>query len=168
MSKPVETRPAVVDPARVHHLPSGEWETWGLRGKPGNAVRQPATPKCATESTDRQPGSQPVVNQGSTRETPDVKPLFIPLKREYFEAFERGQKLEEFRPLGPRWNGVTCRIGRPVVLSLGYGKARRLHGRVRSFRKEFSPHATLPGWSACYPMSCAPAACIGVEILPAE
>ena len=30
------------------------------------------------------------------------KPLFIPLKREFFEAFKAGQKVEEFRPEGPR------------------------------------------------------------------
>lgn len=91
------------------------------------------------------------------------KPLFIPLKREYFEAFERGEKTEEFRPLGPRWNARTCRIGRPVVLSLGYGKHQRLRGVVSSFRKDMNPHA-MPGWTACYPLSCAPAACIGIKL----
>lgn len=93
-----------------------------------------------------------------------MAPLFIPLKREYFDAFKRGEKREEFRPLGPRWNPQTCLIGRRVVLSLGYGKAHRLTGTVTSFRKDFNPHANLPGWSACYPTSCAPAACIGITL----
>lgn len=57
-------------------------------------------------------------------------PLFIPLKRQYFEAFERGEKSAEWRPYGPRWNERTCRPGRPVVLSLGYGKALRLRGVI--------------------------------------
>lgn len=91
------------------------------------------------------------------------KPLFIPLKREYFDAFKRGAKTEEFRPLGPRWNPKTCRIGRAVVLSLGYGKEHRLRGYVSSFRVDDNPHER-PGWSACYPSSTAAAACIGVTL----
>lgn len=61
------------------------------------------------------------------------KPLFIPLNAEYFEAFERGDKDTEYRPNGPRWNERTCRIGRAVTLSYGYGKARRLSGVVIGF-----------------------------------
>lgn len=61
------------------------------------------------------------------------KPLFIPLCREWFERFERGEKTTEYRVYGPRWNERTCRIGRPVVLSMGYGKARRLHGKITRF-----------------------------------
>lgn len=49
-----------------------------------------------------------------------MKPLFIPLKREHFEAFERGEKTTEYRVVGPRWNAGTCAIGRPVTLRLGY------------------------------------------------
>lgn len=33
-----------------------------------------------------------------------MKPLFIPIKREFFEAFERGDKTHEYRLYGPRWN----------------------------------------------------------------
>lgn len=90
-------------------------------------------------------------------------PLFIPLKREYFEAFERGEKLEEFRPFGPRWNPRTCPVGRPVVLSLGYGKARRLTGTVTSFRVENRPER-LPGWLDCYGPDKILAACIGITL----
>lgn len=62
------------------------------------------------------------------------KPLFIPLKAKWFEAFERGDKTTEYRAYGPRWNERTCRVGRAVTLSYGYGKARRLSGEVIGFR----------------------------------
>ena len=63
-----------------------------------------------------------------------MKPLFIPLKTEFYEAFERGEKHAEYRLYGPRWNENTCTVGRPVVISHGYGKKRRMSGRVESFR----------------------------------
>lgn len=62
------------------------------------------------------------------------KALFVPLKSEHFEAFAAGQKQEEYRVYGARWNEVTCRPGRRVTLSHGYGKRRRLHGTVTGFR----------------------------------
>ncbi len=62
------------------------------------------------------------------------KPLFIPLKREWFEAFASGGKAEEFRPYNARWNEQSCRIGRAVVLSCGYGTQRRMRGVVTGFR----------------------------------
>ena len=62
------------------------------------------------------------------------KPLFIPLKTEYFEAFESGEKEAEIRRYGARWNTDTCYAGRRVVLSCGYGKARRLKGFVEEVR----------------------------------
>ncbi len=58
------------------------------------------------------------------------KPLFIPLKTQYFEAFECGSKTSELRVYGARWNEKTCYIGREVVLSKGYGKKHRLHGMI--------------------------------------
>jgi len=58
------------------------------------------------------------------------KPLFIPLKAKYFEQFESGEKTIEYRAYGGRWNQVTCYEGRPVTLSYGYGRARRLSGVV--------------------------------------
>ena len=61
------------------------------------------------------------------------KPLFIPLKAEYYEAFEDGSKLYELRLEGPRWNARTCRVGRAAVLSYGYGKARRLNRVVSRY-----------------------------------
>jgi len=94
-----------------------------------------------------------------------MTPLFIPLKREYFEAFERGEKIEEFRPYGPRWNEQTCPVGRQVVLSLGYGKQRRLFGRVVGFRKDEQPQLR-PAWVHCYGDKHAVAACIKIELQP--
>lgn len=61
-----------------------------------------------------------------------MKPLFIPLKREYFEQFRTGEKIYEYRPYGPRWNERTCTPGRTVTLSLGYGKKHRLQGTIVS------------------------------------
>jgi len=92
-------------------------------------------------------------------------PLFIPLKREFFEAFERGEKTHEYRVLGPRWNASTCRPGRAVTLSLGYGKARRLNGVVASFDVHNEP-LTIPGWRECYGERDVMAADIGITILP--
>ena len=62
------------------------------------------------------------------------KPLFIPLKAEYYEAFEDGTKNTEYRKYGPGWNEKTCRVGRAVTLSYGYGKQRRLSGVVTGFK----------------------------------
>ena len=91
------------------------------------------------------------------------RPLFIPLKREFFEAFERGEKWEEFRGFGLRWNYCTCRVGRRVTLSLGYGKARRLTGQIVAFRLDPEPEA-LPGWIACYGARAGMASRIGIRL----
>ncbi len=61
------------------------------------------------------------------------KPLFVPLKTEYYEAFERGAKTSELRRYGARWNEKTCNPGREVLISKGYGKKHRLRGIVESF-----------------------------------
>jgi hypothetical protein len=61
------------------------------------------------------------------------RPLFLPLKREFFLAFESGVKAEEWRRHGPGWNARVCWIGRPVVLSLGYRGTRRLRGVITGF-----------------------------------
>ena len=95
------------------------------------------------------------------------RPLFIPLKREFFEAFKAGKKSEEFRPEGPRWNARTCRIGRPVVLSLGYGKGERLAGRVAGYSARKEPTQT-EAWRKCYGDRGGLAACIRIEIESTE
>lgn len=76
-------------------------------------------------------------------------PLFIPLRREYFEASASGQKTHEFRAYGVRWNETNCTIGREVTLSLGYGKQGRLTGIITGFATDDTPQH-LHGWAACY------------------
>lgn len=91
-----------------------------------------------------------------------LKPLFIPLKRKYFEEFRDGSKTTEYRLLGSRWNANTCRVGRPVILSLGYGKRHRLNGTISSFSASF---ALTPDFLACYPHAEDPVmACIGIQL----
>lgn len=92
------------------------------------------------------------------------KALFIPLKREYFEAFKLGTKTEEYRPEGARWNARTCAVGRPVVLSLGYGKSNRLQGVVTGYRASFEP-TTTPAWRDCYGDRPGIAACIQIQVV---
>lgn len=62
-----------------------------------------------------------------------MKPLFIPLRTEYFRAFERGEKTVEYRRYGRGWNERTCLVGKTAVLSHGYSGAR-LIAIVASFR----------------------------------
>lgn len=63
----------------------------------------------------------------------DEKPLFVPLKREYFNEFLRGEKTVEYREYTKRWDERNCYIGRPVTLSLGYGKQHRVTGCITSY-----------------------------------
>ncbi|WP_157837211.1 hypothetical protein [Geminisphaera colitermitum] len=93
----------------------------------------------------------------------NMSPLFIPLKREFFEAFERGKKTAEYRLYGPRWNERTCRVGRAVVLSFGYTH-RRLCGEIVHFSISATPQL-LPGWNACYGDTHRTAAVIGITVL---
>lgn len=96
-----------------------------------------------------------------------MKPLFIVLKREHFDAFKRGEKLEEFRPYGLRgWTRENCAIGRAVILSAGYGKRHRLRGVVTGFRVETDPVANCPGWADCYGTAGGIAACIAITLTP--
>lgn len=62
------------------------------------------------------------------------RPLFIPLKGEWYDKFSSGKKTVEYRRHGPGWNLKTCWVGRPVVLSRGYGKAHRMTGRITRIR----------------------------------
>lgn len=94
----------------------------------------------------------------------NMKPLFIPLKAEFFDAFQAGSKNKEYRRYGARWNEKTCPIGRPVILSRGYGKAARLAGLVTSFEVSTKPTKTR-AWKACYGSRRSKAAIIGIEVL---
>lgn len=65
-----------------------------------------------------------------------MKPMFIPLKTKYYEAFQDGSKREELRLYNSRWNETTCVIGREVILSKGYGKKNRMLGTILYFKKQ--------------------------------
>lgn len=65
----------------------------------------------------------------------EEKPLFIALKSEYFKQFKSGHKHAEYRLYGKRWNENTCRIGRKVTLSNGYGKKDRITREIVGFYK---------------------------------
>lgn len=92
-----------------------------------------------------------------------MKALFIPLRRQFFEAFDRGEKDTEYRKRGPRWNAETCAIGRRVVLSCGYGRSKRLTGTITGFRYDTMP-SRLPGWVECYGHNAGHAACIKIKV----
>lgn len=72
-----------------------------------------------------------------------TKPLFIPLKSIFFDAFKDGTKTRELRRYGPGWNERTCPPGRIVTLSRGYGKADRLTGTIAAFNK-LDPEKLIP------------------------
>lgn len=91
-----------------------------------------------------------------------MRPLFIPLRSEYYNAFVAGTKTEEYRRHGPRWNATTCAIGRRVTISKGYGKAHRRTGVVVSFE---SRTMDSRDWLACYGEA-GLAACIGIQLDP--
>jgi hypothetical protein len=89
-------------------------------------------------------------------------PLFIPLKREHFDAFESGSKDTEYRANGARWNRRTCTVGRCVTLSCGYGKSRRLQGRIVGI--ELLPAHLVPQvFREIYPHA-VEAICIRIEV----
>lgn len=92
-----------------------------------------------------------------------MKPLFIPLKTAYFEAFKTGKKDTEYRIYGPRWNEGTCAIGRPVVLSKGYGAGHRLQGRIVGFERKPGLEAS-PAWRDVYGDRPGDAACIRIKL----
>lgn len=103
-------------------------------------------------------------NQSDGGSASNSTALFIPLKRQFFEEFERGEKQFEYRTYGARWNEKTCEIGRKVTLSMGYGKQRRLSAEVVSFDTCATPQL-IPGWKECFGDSHFTAAVIGIRIL---
>lgn len=67
------------------------------------------------------------------KEQSGERPLFIPLRAQWFDLIESGEKRHEYRAYGPRWNERTCRVGRSAIVSRGYGTAHRLAKVVASF-----------------------------------
>jgi len=95
-----------------------------------------------------------------------MKPLFIPLKKQYFEEFLSGKKTTEYRRYGARWNVKTCLINRLVTLSCGYGKQRRLSGIIVGFKIVKSADTlSLPGFTDCYGEEGGHAAAIQIKVL---
>lgn len=81
-----------------------------------------------------------------------MKPLFIPLKTEYFNAFKNGSKTYELR-FGSRWGEKHCPVGRQVTLSRGYGKHERLNGTITSYQLvqvRDLPQADIDACLDCY------------------
>lgn len=84
-----------------------------------------------------------------------VRPLFVPLKAAYYEAFVNGTKTTEYRKFGARWNEYTCKLRRRVTISKGYGKQHRRTGVIVGFEcKWMATQDWLdcygePGWAAC-------------------
>lgn len=96
-----------------------------------------------------------------------MKNLFIPLKTEFYERFERKEKKVEYRLYGPRWNEKNCPPGRPVTLSKGYGKANRMAGSIRNFRRVRSsllPPSVQVSLENIYGPGEHDIACIGIDI----
>lgn len=105
-----------------------------------------------------------VLERAASREP---RPLFIPLKAEFYAAFKAGTKTEELRRHGPRWNQQTCAVGRRVVLSRGYGRQHRLSGRVVRFTSAPAARFGRPDREAIaqiYGTLDIWIACIGIEV----
>lgn len=89
-------------------------------------------------------------------------PLFLPLRRQYFQAFKDGTKTVEYRLYGKRWNEKLCTLGRAVWLSNGYGAADRMDGVITSFWTTDRPP---PEWVAIYGEPAGRlAACIEIKV----
>jgi hypothetical protein len=79
-------------------------------------------------------------------------PLFVALKRCWWEQYRDGTKRVEWRVYGPRWNCRVAWKGRPVTLSLGYSGPRIAAEVVRTRKvpralapekaRQFYPDAT--------------------------
>ncbi len=103
-----------------------------------------------------------------------MKPLFIPLKTEYYRAFEGGGKDTEYRLHGGPWTESQCVVGRSVNIRRGYSTPDNLYGVVKSFHA--IPLYRIQGGmlrlaiKACYPKATADTliACIGIELKRGE
>lgn len=61
-----------------------------------------------------------------------MKPLFIFLKKCWYEMFLAGDKSTEYRVYSPRWNEKTCFTGREILLSNGYTNKNSIQATVNS------------------------------------
>ena len=90
------------------------------------------------------------------------KPLFVPLARQWYQAFAEGRKQIEFRPAGivrgrdgvgrwSPWNARTCRPGRPALLSNGYQIPGRLDATIVSYSERPDAGETTEAFDRIYP-----------------
>jgi hypothetical protein len=93
------------------------------------------------------------------------KPLFIPLRTQWFQEYKAGRKDTEYRPVGPRWNVDTCRPGRKVILSHGYS-GQRLTGVIVGITYHNSPADHIRDWRLTYGLGPAQAICIKIQLNP--
>lgn len=63
------------------------------------------------------------------------KPLFVALKTKFYEQFKYGLKRYELRKLNSNFNAQTCKIGKAVILSKGYGNHERLGCYITSYKE---------------------------------
>lgn len=84
-------------------------------------------------------------DQGDAPGSVSVMKLVLPLKREFFEAIQRGEKTEEYRLVTPYWcKRLEGRNYAGVVLTLGYPKrndtTRRIEKPWRGYTKKTITH----------------------------
>ena len=146
-------RAAVVQFLEKHEHPTETQLEEGadrLREGKGEGSRLPEAnraPSGESEAGVRQEG-EPQSREVKASRGEEHAPLFIPLKTEYFEAFERGDKDTEYRKYGGQWTEKHVYPGRKVVLSKGYGKQARLTGTVVEATRGAPPDD--PAWKAIY------------------
>ncbi|MGK7903867.1 MAG: hypothetical protein AB4352_21170 [Hormoscilla sp.] len=79
-----------------------------------------------------------------------MKPIFIPLKSEYYQTFLNGSKRIEYRRAGVgQFTLAKCIPGREVTLSKGYSKRDRIKGTIVRSWIERHKHPT-GAIAACY------------------
>ncbi len=90
-------------------------------------------------------------------------PLFVPLCGRWFDAFASGQKTVEYRRPQGTWTAKNCTVGRAVVLSRGYGKQKRITGKIVSYA--LVPAASIGDAADIYP-DAETLAAIGIALDP--
>ena len=70
-----------------------------------------------------------------------MKPVYLPVKRKWFELYVKGEKTVELRRMGTRitaqltrYTPLEANIGREVRIRLGYGGREELRGVIRDVK----------------------------------
>jgi len=70
-----------------------------------------------------------------------MKPVYLPVKRKWFELYAKGEKTVELRRMGTRitaqitrYTPLEANIGREVRIRLGYGGREELRGVIRDVK----------------------------------